>query len=559
MWNAKLNTGRSGRRSAVLVGMLLHVAGCTIVPTGAYVNEPAASERAEGPGTLIATMAVPWRLDFQCAHGGPCPSAEQVAACRRLLFYGGGGDPCAGIARDSNFVALTLSGGGTRSAALSAAIMFELQRLGILRSVDVISSVSGGSLTAALYAASCDSPADCQANVAQADQILWTEREILARLRHDFMRDWMVSLFFNPVFIGQYMTTYFNRNDVMADALADRLYHRSAGFLVATDGLTFAQLNPLRPNLLLGATDVTTSSEEYGLPGRCFQFTLEHFQGSGASSIVGERTINSDLDAYPVAYAVMASNAFPGLFQYENLRDFTPPPDGRSRYVHLADGGIRDQVGLVPINSILKGMLSPDGTVSDSCDVTRGEDDRYEVSSIGDDRRIVIFVVDAANPPSGGDEFDPDARSGFLDNLPLGKALAAVDTIIDDQRALRGAEFVETRAKLMRALGGDPRCCRVIVLSVHNYLKRLGPKTKPEVYNYAIEQLDPALYMRITKEMPLGLNLSHRDLCTLRDTARTLIARMSAELCTDGELLETGIVCEPARSRASEYDCSAQP
>ncbi|HXV24478.1 MAG TPA: patatin-like phospholipase family protein [Alphaproteobacteria bacterium] len=529
------------------------------MPTDAYVNEPAASAEATGPGTLIATMAVPWSLDFQCADSATCPTNEEVAACRHWLFYGGEGDPCAGIPRDSNFVALTLSGGGTRSAVLSAAIMFELQRLSILRSVDVISSVSGGSLTAALYAASCDPDADCQANVAQSDRVYWNEREILGMLRHNFMGDWAVSLLFNPVYVARYMTTYFNRNDVMADALADRLYTRSTGFFSANDGLTFAQLNPRRPNLILGATDVTTSPEEYGLPGRCFQFTLEHFQGPGASAIVSERNINSDLDRYPLAYAVMASNAFPGLFQYENLRDFSPSSDGRVRYVHLADGGIRDQVGLVPINSILKGMLSPDGTVADTCDVTRGEDDRSELTTIEADRRIILFIVDAANPPQGGDEFDPDARSGFLDNLPLGKALAAVDTIIDDQRALRGAEFAETRAKLTRALGGDPRCCRVIVFTVHNYLKRLGPRTRPEVYNYAIEQLDRELYKRITRDMPLGLNVAHRDLCVLRQTARTLVGRMSAELCRDGRLLDTGIACAPSSVLSDEYDCAEQP
>src|SRR5438552_1779769 len=52
---------------------------------------------------------------------------------------------------DGFFVGLALSGGGSRSANFSAACMFQLQRIGLLEHVDYISSVSGGSLTAAYY------------------------------------------------------------------------------------------------------------------------------------------------------------------------------------------------------------------------------------------------------------------------------------------------------------------------------------------------------------------------------------------------------------------------
>jgi len=115
-------------RSTAWTMLLLATVGCAIVPTSAYVNKPAQSSEAKGPGSFNATMAVPWQFDFQCAHGGPnCPSAEEVAACRRWLFYGGEGDPCVHIPKDRNFVGLTLSGGGIRSAVLSAAIMFEFQ------------------------------------------------------------------------------------------------------------------------------------------------------------------------------------------------------------------------------------------------------------------------------------------------------------------------------------------------------------------------------------------------------------------------------------------------
>jgi hypothetical protein len=48
--------------------------------------------------------------------------------------------------RIDHILALTLSGGGSRAAVFSAAVMLELQDVGALDSVDLISSVSGGSL-----------------------------------------------------------------------------------------------------------------------------------------------------------------------------------------------------------------------------------------------------------------------------------------------------------------------------------------------------------------------------------------------------------------------------
>src|SRR3954470_12003246 len=57
----------------------------------------------------------------------------------------------APVDNDGYFVGLAISGGGSRSANFAAAAMFQLQRLGVLQRVDYISSVSGGSLTAAYY------------------------------------------------------------------------------------------------------------------------------------------------------------------------------------------------------------------------------------------------------------------------------------------------------------------------------------------------------------------------------------------------------------------------
>lgn len=49
-------------------------------------------------------------------------------------------------------IGLALSGGGYRAAAYHIGTLRALHKLGILENVDVISSVSGGSITAAYYA-----------------------------------------------------------------------------------------------------------------------------------------------------------------------------------------------------------------------------------------------------------------------------------------------------------------------------------------------------------------------------------------------------------------------
>src|SRR5439155_11665117 len=82
---------------------------------------------------------------------------------------------------DGFFVGLAISGGGSRSANFAAACMFHLQRLGLLQRVDYISSVSGGSLTAAYYCASTDEE--------------WNPGNVQRKLGHSFASDLIATTF----------------------------------------------------------------------------------------------------------------------------------------------------------------------------------------------------------------------------------------------------------------------------------------------------------------------------------------------------------------------------
>ena len=244
---------------------------------------------------------------------------------------------------DSLFVCLTFSGGGTRAAALAYGVMEELRqtriRVGgeeksLLDEVDCISSVSGGSFTAAYYA-------------------LFRER-LFADFRTRFLerniQGALAARLLNPVNLMRVTSPRFSRIDLAAE-----LYDREI-----FDDATFARLEQNgRPFVILNATNLGV--------GRRFNFTQEYFDAIG-----------SRLDQYPVSRAVAASSAFPFLLSpislknYPQAENYEPPwwykgalaprdwisrrydaaknlnfyLDKQNAYVHLMDGGLADNIGV---------------------------------------------------------------------------------------------------------------------------------------------------------------------------------------------------------------------
>jgi predicted acylesterase/phospholipase RssA len=210
----------------------------------------------------------------------------------------------ATLPADTNgvFVGLALSGGGSRSANFAAACMFQLQRTGLLKHVDYISSVSGGSLTAAYY---CTSGAE------------WNPAAAQQKLTQPFASS-MIGRTMLPWNLGAFFFSDWDRSDVLAGVFRDRLFSR--------DGreLTYADLRPDRPRLLINATDLQS--------GRRFVFCNESFD-----------ELNSDLSRYPISYAVTASAAIPVVLHPVTLRDYSTT---FFQYRHLIDGGMADNLGI---------------------------------------------------------------------------------------------------------------------------------------------------------------------------------------------------------------------
>ncbi len=250
-------------------------------------------------------------------------------------------------------LALAFSGGGTRAAALSYGVLEALSRVEIpppsasadspsassphtlLDEVDVISSVSGGSFTAAYYALNGKRTFD-----DFKDAFLY--RNVNAGL---------ILSVLSPVNLVRLASHGFGRSDLAAEYYDKILFH----------GATFSDLRTKdMPNIFIQATDIDD--------GIYFGFTPYYFS-----------PICSDLRTYPISRAVAASAAFPGAFSAITLKNYAGSCDfqpeswmteaieqrdttrrdfyvashlftylnpKKKAYVHLVDGGVADNLAL---------------------------------------------------------------------------------------------------------------------------------------------------------------------------------------------------------------------
>ena len=246
---------------------------------------------------------------------------------------------------DSLFVILAFSGGGTRAAALSYGVLEQLKKMDIvwegkkkrlLDEVDVISSVSGGSFTAAYYS-------------LYGDRIF---SDFESRFLKKNIQGELTNLLFSPYNWIRLASPYFDRIDMAAEYYDKEIFNKH----------TFKDLVALgrRPFILINATDMTLGAQ--------FDFTQDQFD-----------LFCSDLSSFPIARAVASSSAFPGLLSPITLKNYAGACNYREPtwvanafadrdvttrryataihmrsyfdaverpYIHLLDGGIADNIGL---------------------------------------------------------------------------------------------------------------------------------------------------------------------------------------------------------------------
>jgi NTE family protein len=309
---------------------------------------------------------------------------------------------------------VAFSGGGTRAAAMSYGVLEELRRTSVpgsqppralIDDISVISSVSGGSFTAAAYALYGD-------QLFPSFETNFLKRDVQGKLVGKTFSPWNWPALGSP---------WYGRSDLAAEYYDRILFH----------GATFADLRQSQsPYILINATEVSTGIQ--------FWFTQDLFDN-----------LCSDVSTYPLSRAVAASSAVPvalspiTLQNYAGTCDYVPPPwlqtnsslhdgipdagenalGGRARemarlrdrktrpYLHLVDGGVADNLGLRPL---LEGLA----TLESNADFRQGL--RFETL-----KRVVLLSVNARSSP----ENDWDRRRSPPGMISL--ALAAPSITMD--------------------------------------------------------------------------------------------------------------------------------
>jgi hypothetical protein len=226
----------------------------------------------------------------------------------------------------------------------------------------------------------------------------------------------------------------------------------------------FRDLNPERPYLILNATNGTK-----GDFGQVFTFTKEDF----------EEKLRSDISRYRLANAVMASAAFPAAFNYVTLRNFRRDEPS---YMHVFDGGNRDNLGLTSIFRTLDGVV-------------REEPVRY--------KKVLVILVDSFVEPRGVSESDPDPRDAFID-------LNFIDTF--------ECLLMNSREALLQELGEYAAKLREHNIEI----------MRPIVFDFA--SLADSELKRKVNAIPTLLSISEEDLGFIEAAAAELFKAKQAEL-----------------------------
>ncbi|WEM40870.1 patatin-like phospholipase family protein [Photobacterium sp. DA100] len=272
-------------------------------------------------------------------------------------------------------VAIAMSGGGTRAAALSYGVMKALKDTSLLQvdaskpvidELDFISSVSGGSFTAAYYGLYGD------------------------KLFSDFEQDFLYHRVSDDLFTRLISPrTWFATGGRTQQAID---YYQANLFY----GATFADLNrPNRPTVVINASDLGG--------GVRFSFLQEYFD-----------LLCSDLSTYPIANAVTASSAVPLVFNPVVLRNHEGCEESQlialslgnehkaharrtlaalksyqdkydRTFIHLVDGGISDNLGLLSFYDVVES--------------SGGGEAFFEQVGVRALPQFIMIVVDASTSP----------------------------------------------------------------------------------------------------------------------------------------------------------------
>ncbi len=250
---------------------------------------------------------------------------------------------------DQTLIFVSLSGGGTRAAAMSWKVLESLKRIPytyrdrngkeifstLADEIDYISGISGGSFAAAAWC-------------LYRDNMDFFRKRFLER---NIQGELIQGVFIPPWQGLRLLSSRYNRTNMASELYDQTVFEKK----------TFSDLPP-HPVLWINATHLAL--------GTRFTFTQTYFD-----------LLGSDLSRYPIGYACAASSAFPILLSPMTLINYGEPispmedikykmakrnargdieqdyycrmrefyNDKTNKYMHLADGGLVDNQGLQAI------------------------------------------------------------------------------------------------------------------------------------------------------------------------------------------------------------------
>jgi NTE family protein len=370
-------------------------------------------------------------------------------------------------------VMVAFSGGGTRSAALSLGVLRGLRdttdyaggrNRRLLDEIDILSSVSGGSMVAAYYALHRE-------RVFTDFETDFLRRDINAEVYGIYLLPWNWRWLVDP----QYGT-----NDAMQAIYDRRMYH----------GATYADLQQRgRPLLLINATDINF--------GTVFSFSQDQFD-----------ILCSDLSRVPVARAVAASAGVPVLFSPITVANYVERCGGRRpaileaeagdsdplsrhrivrasreqyfdgenvRYAQLLDGGVSD-------NLALRGLINTLVLIEDPAAIRERGYDRV--------RRVLLISVDGQGriDHAGAQRRTIPGLSQIVNaatGTPMNQYNFETERVAREQLSLLAQAIAQVRCSQARTIDGHP--CD----DVRSYYVRLGLDAVPDRERRRRLQLTP--------------------------------------------------------------------
>lgn len=303
---------------------------------------------------------------------------------------------------------MTISGGGSRSALFGAQVLSELEHVSgenLAHRINAISSVSGGSLAAALYGISQDTGQN------EAWRPVWNENLIRERLDANLRLSAAAKLI-NPAFLSSYVFGNQTRTDALFAALDSDVFNMPRDQRT----LTLGDMNPARPQIIINSTIATRDDSDAFRPrpfGSLFTFTKSNLGSIGV-----------DYQSMPLSRAVAASAAFPGMMSPVVLNRFQRGTDeteaGIPKYIHLIDGGASDNLGLLAVK---RALVEDSHRILTQCD------------------QVIVLTVDAFGIQGNHRDDTPYIRSPLGLVIDTNTLLSAFDSLLAVSRTRALAEF----------------------------------------------------------------------------------------------------------------------